>query len=89
LAVLDFLPFGIILVDGESTALLVNRRAEQVLGEQDGLSTPGGKLATARPTDTPPDSGRALRELGSWRMDLARIRATAFSWRAPPAASRW
>jgi DNA-binding CsgD family transcriptional regulator len=52
LAVLDFLPFGIILVDGDSTALLVNRRAEQVLGEQDGLSTPGGKLAATRPTAT-------------------------------------
>ena len=51
-AVLDFLPFGIILVDGESTALLVNRRAEQILSEHDGLGTQGGKLSAARPTDT-------------------------------------
>ena len=52
LALLDFLPFGIILVDSESTALLVNRRAEQMLGEQDGLGTQGGKLAAALSTDT-------------------------------------
>jgi DNA-binding CsgD family transcriptional regulator len=52
LAVLDFVPFGIILVDCDSTALLVNRRAERVLGEQDGFDTQGGKLVAARPTDT-------------------------------------
>jgi DNA-binding CsgD family transcriptional regulator len=52
LALLDCLPFGIVLVDRESTALLVNRRAEQVLGEQDGLVTHGGKLSAARATDT-------------------------------------
>jgi PAS domain-containing protein len=52
LAILDFLPFGIILVDGESTALLVNRRAEQILSEQDGFGTQDGKLSAARPMDT-------------------------------------
>ena len=42
----------IILVDGESTALLVNRRAEQILSEQDGFGTQDGKLSAARPMDT-------------------------------------
>jgi DNA-binding CsgD family transcriptional regulator len=52
LAVLDGLPFGVIVVDGKGTALLVSRRAEQILTQQDGLVIHGGKLAASRPTDT-------------------------------------
>ena len=57
LAILDFLPFGIILVDGESTALLVNRRAEQILSEQDGFGTQDGKLSAALPWTLPDCAG--------------------------------
>ena len=51
LAILDFLPSNS-FHDGESTALLVNRRAEQILSEQDGFGTQDGKLSAARPMDT-------------------------------------
>jgi DNA-binding CsgD family transcriptional regulator len=52
LAVLDGLPFGIIVIDGEGVALLVSRRAEQILAQRDGLVTHGGRLAASRPADT-------------------------------------
>ena len=52
LAVLDCLPFGVVVIDGEGTALLVSWRAEQILSQRDGLVTHGGKLAASRPTDT-------------------------------------
>ena len=52
LAVLDCLPFGVIVVDGEATVLLVSRRAEQILARRDGLVTYGGALAASRPADT-------------------------------------
>jgi DNA-binding CsgD family transcriptional regulator len=64
-AVLDCLPFGIILVDSESTALLVNRRAERILGERDGLGTHGGKLSGGRPVDTTQLRQRVAR---TWRL---------------------
>jgi DNA-binding CsgD family transcriptional regulator len=51
-AVLDGLPFGVIVVDGEGAVLLVSRRAEQILTQRDGLVTHGGKLAASRPVDT-------------------------------------
>jgi PAS domain-containing protein len=65
LALLDCLPFGIILVDCESTVLLVNRRAERILSEQDGLSTQGGKLSAASPVDTARLRHRIAR---TWRL---------------------
>jgi DNA-binding CsgD family transcriptional regulator len=52
LAVLDGLPFGIIVINGDGVALLVSRRAEQILAQRDGLVTHGGKLAASRPADT-------------------------------------
>jgi PAS domain-containing protein len=52
LAVLDGLPFGVIVVDGEGVVLLVSRRAEQILSQLEGLVTYGGRLAASRPADT-------------------------------------
>jgi PAS domain-containing protein len=52
LAVLDGLPFGVIVVDGEGVVLLVSRRAEQILSQREGLVTYGGRLAASRPADT-------------------------------------
>ena len=52
MAVLDFLPFGVVIVDCEATVLLVSRHADQILSQQDGLGTQDGKLTASRPTDT-------------------------------------
>jgi PAS domain-containing protein len=64
-AVLDCLPFGVIVVDRAGTTLLVSRRAQQILTERDGLGTHGGKLTASRPADT----GRLRRMIaGTWRL---------------------
>jgi DNA-binding CsgD family transcriptional regulator len=51
-AVLDCLPFGVVVVDHAGTMLVVSRRAEQILAQQDGLATSGAKLTAPCPMDT-------------------------------------
>lgn len=49
---LDYLSFGVALVNEEAKVLAMNRPAQAIVKSEDGLSTIGGRLSASRPRET-------------------------------------